>query len=112
MSTVRLEELLAYIAEGRIMDAMHEFYAENVVMEEPMYGRTEGLAANLTREEGFVIERKRLAGLFTGDQRILQRFHFHFVFFQQPQAGADNITGRSIPPGLYLRVNEADEMRP
>ena len=44
------------------MDAMHEFYAENVVMEEPMYGRTEGLAANLTREEGFVNSVKEFKG--------------------------------------------------
>lgn len=54
MSNVRLDDLLGYVAQGRIMDAMREFYAEEVVMEEPMYGRTEGLAANLVREEGFV----------------------------------------------------------
>jgi hypothetical protein len=51
---VRIHELLDHIRNGRIMDAMREFYAEGVVMEEPMYGRTEGLAANLTREQGFV----------------------------------------------------------
>jgi hypothetical protein len=36
------------------MDAMKEFYADNVVMEEPAYGRTEGLEANLEREQKFV----------------------------------------------------------
>ena len=54
MSNVRLEDLLAFVAQGRIMDAMSEFYADSVVMEEPMYGRTEGLAANLVREQKFV----------------------------------------------------------
>lgn len=54
MSNVRLDDLLGYVAQGRIMDAMSEFYADDVVMEEPMYGRTEGLAANLVREEKFV----------------------------------------------------------
>ncbi|WP_309708627.1 hypothetical protein [Armatimonas sp.] len=54
MSNVRLDDLLGYIAQGRIMDAMNEFYGDGVVMEEPMYGRTEGLAANLVREEKFV----------------------------------------------------------
>ncbi|MEM1152629.1 MAG: nuclear transport factor 2 family protein [Pseudomonadota bacterium] len=53
-SNVRIEELLAFLAEGRIMDAMREFYADDVVMEEPAYGATVGLAANLDREEAFV----------------------------------------------------------
>jgi hypothetical protein len=51
---VRIKELLSYIQEGRIMDAMKEFYAQDVVMEEPMYGKTVGLAANLEREQNFV----------------------------------------------------------
>jgi ketosteroid isomerase-like protein len=51
---VRLQELLDYIRNGRIMDAMNEFYADDVVMEEPAYGKTEGLAANLEREQQFV----------------------------------------------------------
>jgi len=51
---VRLNELLDYIRSGRIMDAMREFYAEDVVMTEPAYGATKGLAANIKREEKFV----------------------------------------------------------
>ena len=51
---VRINELLDYIRAGRIMDAMHEFYAEDVVMEEPAYGKTVGLEANLKREQKFV----------------------------------------------------------
>ena len=51
---VRIESLLGYIREGRIMDAMNEFYADDVVMEEPAYGKTVGLAANLEREQNFV----------------------------------------------------------
>ena len=62
MSNVRIHELLDYIRAGRIIDAMHEFYAENVVMEEPAHGRTEGFAANLTREEGFVASVKEFRG--------------------------------------------------
>ncbi|GAB4451788.1 MAG: hypothetical protein OHK0029_01590 [Armatimonadaceae bacterium] len=54
MANVRLEELLGYIREGRIMDAMREFYADEVVMDEPIYGTTNGLEANLKREENFV----------------------------------------------------------
>ena len=51
---VRVHELLDYIRQGRIMDAMREFYADDVVMEEPAYGKTVGLEANLAREEKFV----------------------------------------------------------
>jgi len=51
---VRLAEMLEYLAQGRIMDAMHEFYADDVIMEEPAYGATVSLAANLEREEAFV----------------------------------------------------------
>jgi len=51
---VRIESLLDYIRGGRIMEAMNEFYADDVVMEEPAYGATVGLAANLAREQQFV----------------------------------------------------------
>ncbi len=52
--TVRINELLDYVRQGRIMDAMKEFYADEAVMTEPAYGATEGLAANLEREQKFV----------------------------------------------------------
>lgn len=50
----RLQDLHEYLRQGRIMDAMKEFYADNVVMTEPAYGDTAGLAANLEREQRFV----------------------------------------------------------
>lgn len=53
-NNVRIHELLDYIRQGKIMDAMKEFYAENVVMTEPAYGETVGLEANLEREQKFV----------------------------------------------------------
>ncbi|MEL6328588.1 MAG: nuclear transport factor 2 family protein [Planctomycetota bacterium] len=52
--TVRINELLEYVRQGKIMDAMKEFYAEDSVMTEPAYGATNGLAANLEREQKFV----------------------------------------------------------
>lgn len=51
---VRIHELLDYIRQGKIMDAMKEFYADDVVMQEPAYGKTVGLPANLDREQKFV----------------------------------------------------------
>jgi hypothetical protein len=50
---VRLDELLAYLREGRIMEAMNEFYAENVTMEDPSQS-THGLAANIERERSWM----------------------------------------------------------
>lgn len=53
-NNVRIHEMLDYLANGRIMEAMNEFYADDVIMEEPAYGKTVGLAANLEREQKFV----------------------------------------------------------
>ncbi|NNF26718.1 MAG: nuclear transport factor 2 family protein [Gemmatimonadetes bacterium] len=53
-SQVRINELLDYVRQGRIMDAMKEFYAPDVVMEEPAHGATVGLEANLEREQQFL----------------------------------------------------------
>jgi SnoaL-like protein len=50
----RLDDLIDYIRTGRVMEAMAEFYDESAVMEEPAYGKTVGLAANIEREQKFV----------------------------------------------------------
>lgn len=49
----RLDDLIQHIAEGKILEAMEEFYAEDVVMTEP-YHTTEGKAANIQREKDFL----------------------------------------------------------
>ena len=63
--TVRINELLDYVRNGRVMDAMNEFYADEVVMTEPAYGATNGLAANLEREQKFVDSVKEFKGFET-----------------------------------------------
>ncbi len=52
-TNVRLDSLLSYLREGRILDAMREFYADNVTMEEPGQS-THGLAANTEREKNWL----------------------------------------------------------
>jgi len=59
---VRIHELLDFVRQGRIMDAMNEFYADHCSMEEPAYGVTAGLAANLEREQKFVDSVKEFKG--------------------------------------------------
>ncbi len=50
----RLDALNEKIQQGEIMDAMREFYAEDLVMAENDAEPTVGLAANLEREQAFV----------------------------------------------------------
>jgi hypothetical protein len=61
-TAVRIHDLLDHVRQGKIMDAMKEFYADDVVMEEPKYGKTVGLAANLEREQKFVDSVKEFKG--------------------------------------------------
>ncbi len=50
----RVDTLNTMIQQGRIMEAMEEFYSDNVVMAENDAEPTVGLAANLEREQAFV----------------------------------------------------------
>jgi ketosteroid isomerase-like protein len=50
----RVNDLLSYIRAGRILDAMREFYAADVRMQENNNPPTVGLSANYEREEKFV----------------------------------------------------------
>lgn len=77
-TNVRLNELLDYIRQGRILDAMREFYADDVVMTEPAYGATVGLPANLVREQKFVESVKE------------------FKNFQVPHLAIDEATGHAF----------------
>ena len=50
----RLEDLFFYIREGRILDAINEFYAEDAVMQENNLPPTVGREANFEREKEFL----------------------------------------------------------
>ena len=50
----RLEDLFSYIREGRILEAINEFYAEDAVMQENDQLPTVGREANLEREKQFL----------------------------------------------------------
>jgi hypothetical protein len=56
MSTVlsRVNELQQWIGQGRILDAMNEFYAPQVTMQENASPPTVGLHANIEREKTFL----------------------------------------------------------
>ena len=50
----RLRDMIRYIEQGRIVDAMNEFYAQEAVMQENANKPMVGLAANLEREKQFL----------------------------------------------------------
>jgi ketosteroid isomerase-like protein len=52
-ANVRVEELNDYIRQGKILEAMEEFYADGVVMTEP-YHTTKGKTENIEREKQFL----------------------------------------------------------
>ncbi|NGZ04163.1 MAG: polyketide cyclase [Nitrospira sp. WS238] len=58
----RLHDLFAYIRAGRILDAINEFYAEDVVMQENSAPPTIGQQANLERERQFLSTVKEWRG--------------------------------------------------
>lgn len=58
----RLHGLIDYIKNGRIIDAMHEFYAPHAKMQENGNAPTVGLEANVEREKQFLAQVKDWKG--------------------------------------------------
>lgn len=50
----RLQDLLNHIRQGKIIEAMKEFYDKDTVMQDNANLPTKGLAANIEREKKFV----------------------------------------------------------
>ncbi len=50
----RLQDLLNHIRQGKIIEAMNEFYDKDTVMQDNANPPTKGLAANIEREKQFM----------------------------------------------------------
>ena len=50
----RVRDLQRYIQEGRIIEALEEFYDPEVVMQDNLEQPTQGLAANVEREQAWL----------------------------------------------------------
>ena len=90
-SRERVQQLVAYVERGQILEAIDEFYADDVVMQDNLNPPTVGKAANLERERAFfsaiqVHEHRALAVLVEGDRAIIN-WLFEFT-------GADGIRYR------------------
>ena len=74
----RVQELVQYVQAGRIAEAIEEFYAEGVTMQENRQPPTVGKAANLARELAFgeSVERwhevSARAVAVDGDQAVIE----------------------------------------
>jgi ketosteroid isomerase-like protein len=50
----RLQDLLSHIRQGKLIDAMNEFYDKNTAMQDNANPPTKGLAVNIEREKQFL----------------------------------------------------------
>lgn len=50
----RLDDLLNHIRQGKVIEAMNEFYDQDTQMQENANPPTKGLAANIAREQEFM----------------------------------------------------------
>lgn len=58
----RVADLIGFIRSGKIVEAMEEFYAEDVSMQENANAPTVGLAANIEREKQFLASVREFHG--------------------------------------------------
>ncbi len=58
----RLQSLLTSIQQGKIMEAMNEFYDQDTVMQDNANPPTKGLTANIEREKQFLSAVKEWKG--------------------------------------------------
>jgi hypothetical protein len=81
--TERVHNLVAYVEQGRIIEAIEEFYDDGVVMQENLNPPTVGKAANLERERTFVasiaqVHENRAGGVFVEGNRVVIHWTFEF----------------------------------
>lgn len=82
----RVQELIARVEAGRILEAIEEYYADDVAMQENTAPPTVGKAANARREAAFlanvkdVHENRAVAFVVEGDRAVI---HWIFDFTAQ-----------------------------
>ncbi len=78
----RVDQLNVMIQQGKIMEAMNEFYTDDVVMAENHNEPTTGLAANLEREQAFGVNTTwyglELKGVAIGENRTMVEWSMDF----------------------------------
>jgi hypothetical protein len=80
----RLEDLCQWIREGKVIEAMYEFYDDNVEMQENLEPPCVGLEANVEREKKWLEMVKEFKGyevqsLGVGGNTTFQECTFNYV---------------------------------
>ena len=80
----RLNDMFGYVRQGKIIEAMNEFYDKDTVMQDNANPPTKGLAANIEREKQFLSGVKEWKGfdvkaIGTGDNITFYECTMDFI---------------------------------
>lgn len=86
----RLNDLFGYIRQGKIIEAMNEFYDKDIVMQENTNPPTKGLDANIEREKKFMSGVKELKGFIITASGVGDKVTFY-------ESTSDIVTTGGVP---------------
>ena len=89
----RLNDLLGYIRQGKIIEAMNEFYDKDTVMQDNANPPTKGLAANIEREKQFMSGVKEWKGFTVTTSGVGDNVTFY-------ESTSDFVTTGGVPVHL------------
>lgn len=73
----RLNDLFGYIRQGKIIEAMNEFYDKEIIMQDNANPPTKGLAANIEREKQFMSGVREWKGFNVTDSAVGDNVTFY-----------------------------------
>jgi hypothetical protein len=89
----RLNDLFGYIRQGKIIEAMNEFYDKDTVMQDNANPPTKGLAANIEREKQFMSGVKEWKGFTVTTSGVGDNVTFY-------ESTSDFVTTGGVPVHL------------
>lgn len=89
----RLNDLFGYIRQGKIIEAMTEFYDKDTVMQDNANPPTKGLAANIEREKQFMSGVKEWKGFTVTTSGVGDNVTFY-------ESTSDFVTTGGVPVHL------------
>lgn len=89
----RLNDLFGYIRQGKIIEAMNEFYDKDTVMQDNANPPTKGLVANIEREKQFMSGVKEWKGFTVTASGVGDNVTFY-------ESTSDFVTTGDVPAHL------------
>jgi len=89
----RLQDLLNHVRQGKIIEAMNEFYDKDTVMQDNANPPTKGLAANIEREKQFMSGVKEWKGFTVTASGVGDNVTFY-------ESTSDFVTTGGVPAHL------------